>query len=420
MSLKTKSAASATEPQTNGDPCAAITDARNGETTRGCETTKDYEAIHQAFEAIKQKHRDDLGPKDTRHIVAMRRYSRVFEVLGRGLILALPGPLALLGVPFLFLHRNLETLEIGHNVLHGQYDSFAEIPQFHARNFRWKAPVDELGWRQEHNAVHHVHTNVYEKDPDLNHGFLRTNDQQPHTKLHYLQLPLYLLWLYPTMLYNFDSQNLGVMERFRARYFPKGNQGYAVTDEKHAFSETEARRRHRRATWRIFFKEYLCFPLLALVTGTGFVKVFLANLLADLLNSYWTALTIQSTHFTEPLQPEDALKNKGRWYISQLDSSVNFKGNRWQSVLWGHLNYQVEHHLFPDIPSHRYPDMALEVQAVCRQYQLPYKCNSSWGLAIRKVIGVMWRYSFKNTSSHSMEESFLSKQQSAQQVKHVQ
>ena len=355
-----------------------------------------YEEIHLAFEKIKQKYRADLGKKDVRYIKKIRRNSRIFEVIGRSLIHVLPGPFALFGVPFLFLHRNLEAIEIGHNVLHGQYDCFEEIPQFHANNFRWKAPVDETSWRQEHNAVHHVHTNVYEKDPDLNHGFLRVNSQVPHTKLHYFQVPIYLFLFYPFMLYNFNAQNLGKVDKFRGRFFPDGNKGYAVLDESLRLSNAESNKRHNRAVWRIWAKEYFFFPLLALLTGVGFIKVFLANLLADVMNSYWIALTIQATHFTEPLQPEDAIKNKGKWYVSQLDSSVNFKGNRWQSILWGHLNYQVEHHLFPDIPAHRYPDMSVDVQKVCQQYNLPYKLNHSWGAAIKKFVGAMWTYSFKN------------------------
>jgi linoleoyl-CoA desaturase len=89
-----------------------------------------------------------------------------------------------------------------------------------------------------------------------------------------------------------------------------------------------------------------------------------------------------------------AVDHKGRWYLSQLESSVNFKGNRWQSILWGHLNYQIEHHLFPDTPSHRYPDMAKDVKALCQKYNLTYKCNPSWAKAIKNYTAVFWKYSF--------------------------
>ncbi|GAA3933921.1 fatty acid desaturase family protein [Litoribacillus peritrichatus] len=374
-------------------------------------TGNNYEEIHAAFEHIKEKHRRDLGDTDVHYIKKIRRFSRLFEIIGRGLIWILPGPFALLGVPFLFLHRNLESIEIGHNVLHGQYDSFDEIPQFHSRKFRWKAPVDEAAWRQEHNGIHHVHTNVHEKDPDLNHGFLRTNAQIPHNVWHYFQVPIYLFFVYPAMLYNFNSQNLGKNDKFREQRFPLGNQGYATFENSEALTDDEIKKRHRRSIWRVWVKEYGVFPLLALFTGSGFFKVFLANLLADALNNYWIALTIQATHLTEPLQPEDAIKHQGKWYVSQLDSSVNFKGSRLQSILWGHLNYQVEHHLYPDIPSHRYPDIALEVQAVCKKYNLPYKTNESWWQAIRNYIGLLWQYSF-DKKDQQVAPSFLEKETS--------
>ena len=363
--------------------------------------------IYQAFEAIKHRHQADMGQKDVDYIRKIRRYSRIFEVLGRSSVMLLPGPLALLGVPLVFLHRNLEAIEIGHNVLHGQYDSLPEVPEFHSHNFKWKAPIDEAGWRQEHNATHHVYTNVFEKDPDLSHGFLRTNAQVPHTKWHYFQVPFYLLLAYPTILYFFNNQNLGRSDTFRAEKFPLGNKGYATFKNPEHLSDAQIDKRIRLSVLRVLVKEYGVFPLLALLSGLGFWKVFLCNALADLLNNYWIALTIQATHFTEPLQPDDAINNKSNWYISQLDSSVNFKGTRLQSIFWGHLNYQIEHHLYPDIPSHRYPDIAREVQAVCRQYDLPYKVNESWGQAICKYLTLFWRFSFKDAKHPFPTQAYL-------------
>ena len=353
-----------------------------------------YEQIEKEIDAIKQRYRAQLGAKDVSYIQGLRRKSRIFEVIGRGLLWISPEPITFaLGVGFVWLHRNIESIEIGHNVLHGQYDYFPEIPQFHSHNFKWKAPVDEEGWRREHNAMHHVHTNVYEMDPDLNHGILRTNALTPWNPRHRFQVPLYLLAAYPTMLYQFNSQNLGFSQAFREKAFPQGNQGYAVVSHP-GVSDAELKQRHRLSILRVLVKEYVAFPVLALLTGFSFWKVLLGNLLADAINNYWISLTIQATHFTEPLQPADALKHKGHWYLSQLDSSVNFKGSRRMSILWGHLNYQIEHHLFPDIPSRHYPNMAKEVKAVCAKYGVTYKLNPTWGTAIKNYLSVMWKYSF--------------------------
>lgn len=354
----------------------------------------DCDAFEQEIDAIKVRYQQQMGARDVAYIRGLRRNSRRFEALGRGLLWISPEPVSfLIGVGFLWLHRNIETIEIGHNVLHGQYDYFPEIPEFHSRNFKWKAPVDEEGWRREHNALHHVHTNVYEKDPDLNHGILRTNAHTPWNRRHLFQVPQYLLAAYPTMLYQFNSQNLGYSQKYREATFPSGNKGYAPVEHP-GVSDADIEKRHWRSVLRVLVKEYLLFPLLALLTGFSFLKVFAGNLLADFFNNYWLAMTIQATHFTEPLQPEDAVLHKGRWYLSQLDSSVNFKGGRRMSILWGHLNYQIEHHLFPDIPSFHYPDMAIEVQQVCAKYGVKYKCNPSWGKAIRNYVAVMWKYSF--------------------------
>ncbi len=201
---------------------------------------------------------------------------------------------------------------------------------------------------------------------------------------------------------------MGKGDKFRAEKFPLGNQGYATFKNPEHLTDKQIDKRIDLSVWRVLVKEYVVFPAIALVTGFSFWKVFICNLLADFLNNYWIALTIQATHFTEPLQPEDAIDNKANWYISQLDSSVNFKGTRLQSILWGHLNYQIEHHLYPDIPAHRYPDIAKDVQAICRQYNLPYKLNESWGQAIGKYLKLFWRFSFKDGKHPFPAPAYLS------------
>lgn len=355
-----------------------------------------YDAIEADFNALQARYRERLGAEDVAYIRKLRRYSRVFEVMGRSLLWFGFDPFTfVLGIGFLFLHRNLESIEIGHNVLHGQYDYFPEIPEFHAKNFRWKSPIDEEGWRREHNNMHHVFTNVYAKDPDLTHGILRTNDRLPWTPWHRFQFPIYVLYFYPFMTYKFNAQNLGFNKGFIEKHFPS-TEGYAALNYViDGGDQKQLRQRDFRAKARVIFKEYYVFPLLALVTGFSFLRVMFANLIADIMNSLWMTMTLQSSHFTEPLQAEDCLEHKGKWYESQILSTINFKGRyRWQSILWGHIDYQIEHHLFPDIPSRHYPEMAPEVQAICHRHGIDYKCNPHIFKAIYRYLAVFWRYSF--------------------------
>lgn len=356
-----------------------------------------YAAIEDAFDRLKRQSYAQLGQRDIKYITGLRKTSRAFEAVGRGLLWFGRGPFSFgAGALCVLLHRIIECVEIGHNVLHGQYDYFPEIPEFHSHNFRWKAPIDEEGWRREHNDLHHVHTNVYAKDPDLTHGILRVNDRLPWTKYHLFQVPLYLLWFYPFMMYKFNAQNFGLNQAFRARHFPLGNEGYAPLN--YSIEDGDPQRiqkRHRRSQWRIIAKEYIAFPLLAGLTGHSAVRVFLANLGVDMLTSCWMTLTLQVSHFTQPLQEENCLENKGKWYVSQIESTVNFKSpGRWMSVLWGHVDYQIEHHLYPDLPSHRYPDIAPEVQAICRRFDITYSRNPGWCVSIYRYLRVWTIYSF--------------------------
>jgi fatty acid desaturase len=356
-----------------------------------------YNQISQSIEQIKAYYRSQLGQKDIDYIKGIRNKSRIFELIGRSLIWFGYDPISFsLGILFLFLHRNLESIELGHNILHGQYDYFPEIPEFHSRNFKWKSPIDEEGWRREHNNMHHVFTNVYAQDPDLTHGILRVNNRLPWNKFHLFQFPLYLFYFYPFMTYKFNAQNLGFNRAFIEKYFPS-QEGYASLNYQIDGGDPKAlRKRDFRAKFRVIFKEYYVFPLLALFTGFSLLRVFFANLITDIINSLWMTFTLQSSHFTEPLQAENCLENKGKWYESQINSTINFKGRfKWQSILWGHIDYQIEHHLFPDIPSHYYPEIALKVQEICKKYEIEYKCNPNIFIAIYKYLKLFFIYSFK-------------------------
>jgi len=249
--------------------------------------------------------------------------------------------------------------------------------------------------------MHHVFTNVYAKDPDLTHGILRVNDRLPWNTFHLIQFPLYVFYFYPFMTYKFNAQNLGFNRGFIEKHFPS-TEGYAPLNYTIDGGDPKAlRKRDFRAKFRVIFKEYYVFPLLALISGYSLVRVFFANLIVDIINSLWMTMTLQSSHFTEPLQAENCLDNKGKWYESQILSTINFSGRyRWQSILWGHIDYQIEHHLFPDIPSRHYPAIAEEVKVICQEFQIDYKCNPNIWVAIYKYLRLFWVYSFQGAEAN--------------------
>ena len=120
-------------------------------------------------------------------------------------------------------------------------------------------------------------------------------------------------------------------------------------------------------------KDYVLFPLL---TGPFFVTTLTANLAANLIRNVWSYAIIFCGHFPDGAEvfTEEQLENEtqGEWYLRQLLGSANFTGSRLMHVMSGSLGYQIEHHLFPDLPSNRYPEIAERVTAICEKYDLPY------------------------------------------------
>jgi len=97
---------------------------------------------------------------------------------------------------------------------------------------------------------------------------------------------------------------------------------------------------------------------------------------ANLARNFWAYAIIFCGHFPDqtytysPAEVED--EGRGGWYIRQLTGAANIEGSPLFHVASGNLGYQVEHHLFPDMPSTRYAEIAPQVKDICERYGLPY------------------------------------------------
>jgi fatty acid desaturase len=124
-------------------------------------------------------------------------------------------------------------------------------------------------------------------------------------------------------------------------------------------------------------KDYVIFPLLA---GPFAPLVLVGNVAANLARNVWACAVIFNGHFPEDVEqyPESVIENetRGQWYVRQLLGSANFSGGRLMHIMSGNLSFQIEHHLFPDLPAHRYAEIAPEVREICEKYGLPYNTGS--------------------------------------------
>ncbi len=148
--------------------------------TKHPELTPDQiEALGRELDALRNRVRADLGDRDVEYIERIITAQRGLEIAGRGLLFAgfLP-PAWLGGVAALSLSKILDNMEIGHNVMHGQYD-WTNDPALDSQSFEWDTACPGDQWRHSHNYMHHTHTNVLGRDRDIGYGILRMSEDQP-------------------------------------------------------------------------------------------------------------------------------------------------------------------------------------------------------------------------------------------------
>jgi len=333
------------------------------------------EMLREELDAIRERVRADLDERDVDYIRKVIRAQRGLELTGRGLLFfGLFPPAWLGGVTALSLSKILNNMEIGHNVMHSQYD-WTRDPDLDGRSFEWDSACPSEHWRHSHNYIHHTYTNVIGKDRDVGYGILRMSEQQPWNP-YYLGNPLYAALLAIFFQYGVALHDLEV-DRIVA--------GEATLGEKRELVRA-VERKIRRQT----LKDYVLFPLLS---GPSAPLVLAGNATANLTRNLWAFTIIFCGHFPDGAfqftEAEMEDETRGEWYLRQLLGSADLTGGKMFNVLSGHLGHQIEHHLFPDLPVSRYEEIAVEVREICARYGLPYNTGplvKQFGSVVRKIV----------------------------------
>ncbi len=333
------------------------------------------EEFGKELDAIRESVIADLGERDADYIRGVIKAQRTLEVGGRALLFAgiLP-PAWLAGTAMLGLAKIIDNMEIGHNVMHGQYDWMRD-PALSGQDFEWDTASPADHWRHSHNFQHHTYTNIVGMDRDIGYGILRMSKDQPWEP-YFLGNPLYAFLLMVLFQYGVALHELET-ERIRAGEI-------SVTDKRQVLREIWAKTRRQT------LKDYVAFPLLA---GPFAPFVFAGNLTANLMRNVWAYTIIFCGHFPEGTQEfsveETRNETRGGWYFRQILGSANLTGGKLFHLLSGNLSFQVEHHLFPDLPAHRYADIAPKVEDICRRYGIPYNTgplHKQFATVVRKIV----------------------------------
>jgi fatty acid desaturase len=351
-------------------------------------TPEDVEQIGIELDAIRQEVLDARGAKDAAYIRKVVDVQRKLELGSRAVLLgsALP-PLWVLGTAGLAVAKILENMEIGHNVMHGQWDWMRD-PKIHSTTWEWDNASTAEGWKHSHNEVHHTYTNIVGKDNDLGYGIMRVDEDQ---RWH----PMYL----GQPLWNFI--NACFFEYGIAAYDLELGKNLKTPKEKRSEEFRSSARKTLAKIRRQATKDYVVHPALGLPFGS-FLPIVAANFTANVIRNVWSHSVIMCGHFPEGVETFErksipADETRGQWYVRQMLGSANISGSPFMHLMTGNLSHQIEHHLFPDLPSSRYAEVAPKVRALFEKYELnyhtaplPQQVYSAWHKVVRLSLPNGW------------------------------
>ena len=327
-------------------------------------TDADVEALGAELDALRREIEADRGERDVRYLRRTILAQRALEVAGR---LALFGShrrsLWLLGTGSLALAKIIENMELGHNVMHGQWD-WMNDPEVHSTTWEWDMVCASPHWKHSHNYIHHKYTNVIGMDHDVGYKTLRVTRDEPWQAKRAIQ-PVTNLLLAAGFEWGIGLHDLEIADVIAG----KKSKEVAIPQIKEFL----------RKIGKQVGKDYVLFPAL---TGPNFVHTLTANVTANVIRNVWAYVVIFCGHFPDGAEKftADTLDDEtpGQWYLRQMLGSANFNAGPAMAFMSGNLCYQIEHHLYPDLPSNRLADISVRVRELCDKYDLPYTTGSLW------------------------------------------
>ncbi|HEY5052374.1 MAG TPA: acyl-CoA desaturase [Solirubrobacterales bacterium] len=379
-------------------------------------SAEQVEKLADELDEIRDRVSAELGERDRRYIESMIEMQRRLAVISRVLLLASRyRPAWIAGTATLSMAKILENMEIGHNVLHGQWD-WMNDPEINSSTWDWDTASTAEAWKHSHNYVHHTFTNIRGKDKDLGYEIMRIDPKQRWHPVYLLQ-PFYNLLLMAFFEWGVATHDLD-FEAIR-----KGTKSKAQVKRELAGIRGKAKSQ--------IVKDYVAWPLLsglamaaldAVVDSRGSAggrrrsgglagklrsalrssggtarSTASADATANVIRNAWSYAIIFCGHFPDQTytfsQAEVEDESRGGWYVRQLLGAANIEGSPLFHVASGNLGYQVEHHLFPDLPSTRYAEIAPQVKEICARYGLPYN-SGPFGQQLGMVQRTILRLAF--------------------------
>jgi NADPH-dependent stearoyl-CoA 9-desaturase len=351
-------------------------------------TSEDIENLGRELDSIREQLIASRGERDAAYIRKVIDGQRKLELGSRAVLLfSLFPPAWIVGTIGLSISKIVENMEIGHNVMHGQWDWMRDS-KIHSTTWEWDNASPAEMWKHSHNEVHHTYTNVLGKDHDLGYGIMRVDEDQKWVPF-YLAQPLWNFINACLFEYGIAAYDLQIGKYLKGR---------SDKAEFQARGKRVLAKIRKQAT-----RDYVLHPLLS---GPSALTTITANLTANLARNLWTHSVIMCGHFPEGVQTFEKTsidgETRGEWYLRQMLGSANISGSRLMHFMSGNLSFQIEHHLFPDLPSNRYQEIAPKVQELFERYGLTYTTGS-----LPKQVASAWKKVFKLSLPNDFKPSDL-------------
>lgn len=355
-------------------------------------SSEDARRLVAKLKALRARVTAETGPEDLDQIKRFSRIGRAFSALGYATCVLGPNPLSMV---LIALGRFTRWVVIAHPVLHKAYDDInGSDPAWHSRTFArgrrrfwdWFDWLDADDWQAQHNISHHRYIGA-ERDPDrlaINMAWLKKRPK--------LLRALTLLLTAATWKWSY----YGPATR-RSRRPLRERMAEAARRDRASESKIPAALLDRK----LWFGSYLPYagvhfvliPLAFLLFGTWAAFGALVNsLVAEVLSNLHSFAVIAPTHTGLDIPIfEGTARGAEEYYVRQIVGSVNYESSGTSAdFLQGYMGYQIEHHLWPDLPLRQYPRVAKEVEALCREHGLVYRRGSVFRRVtemVRAVVG---------------------------------
>ena len=352
----------------------------------------DYKAFCADVEALHATLKADLGAADLAHLRKMVRWARTCTLTGYALAWIMPNPLSALLIGMGNVGR---WSSVTHPVMHRGYDAVPNVPErYKSRNFAigWRRYRDWLdwlhpdAWAHEHNQLHHYNTGQRD-DPDIverNAWFIRHASVPRVVKcllVAILMMTWKLTYYAPNTFWALKQhRKIRAQSAAQAKVDPLPTMGtvhrWVIPGERVVLPVTAwGAEFYLRCVLPYGLFRFALIPALFLPLGVhAWAAVLINSLLAEVVANVVTFVTIAPNHTGDDVYRfEESFRNKAEFYVQQVAGSVNYPGGTdAKDFVMGYLNYQIEHHVWPDLPLLKYRQAAPRMKEICRRHGVPY------------------------------------------------